>query len=235
MIMLNDGKTDEAFTTLQKTAKSNPDNPGVKIWLGRAARAKGDMTVAQQSFRDAAKLTRAIWRRRPAWPRWPLKRATSTPSARPPRPPWQPARRPPPPTSGAGMAEGSQHEFDKAEADFNQALKLDPKNSLAYLELAPASPGSEEDPRSPEPDSTGDHEQPQLRPRRPHVGPPPTCIKSSPAKAISAVQDQIAKSPQNNEMYDLLADLQMATGDSAGALVSSQKAMQLKPPMPPPS
>jgi Flp pilus assembly protein TadD len=30
-------------------------------------------------------------------------------------------------------------------------------------------------------------------------------------------------------MYDLLADLQLATGDSAGALASAEKAMQLKP------
>ncbi len=56
MILLNDGKTNEAFTELQKAAKANPDSLVVKIWLGRAARAKGDMTVAQQSFRDAVKL-----------------------------------------------------------------------------------------------------------------------------------------------------------------------------------
>ena len=55
MVLLNDGKTNDAFNELQKAAKANPDSLVVKIWLGRAARAKGDMTVAMQSFRDAVK------------------------------------------------------------------------------------------------------------------------------------------------------------------------------------
>ena len=56
MLLLNDGKTADAFNMLQKAAKANPDSLVVKLWLARAALAKGDMTVAQQSFRDAAKL-----------------------------------------------------------------------------------------------------------------------------------------------------------------------------------
>jgi Flp pilus assembly protein TadD len=43
------------------------------------------------------------------------------------------------------------------------------------------------------------------------------------------VQAQITKSPQNGEMYDLLAELQMATGDSKDALASAEKAMQINP------
>ena len=56
MLLLNDGKTDEAFGVLQKAAKANPENLQVKLWLGRAALAKGDTTVAQQSFRDASRI-----------------------------------------------------------------------------------------------------------------------------------------------------------------------------------
>jgi Flp pilus assembly protein TadD len=54
-------------------------------------------------------------------------------------------------------------------------------------------------------------------------------VEKQPAQAVARVQAQIAKSPQNSDMYDLLADLQMATGDSKGALDSSEKAMQLNP------
>jgi Flp pilus assembly protein TadD len=54
-------------------------------------------------------------------------------------------------------------------------------------------------------------------------------FEKQPAKAISRVQDQIAKSPQNSDMYDLLADLQTATGDPKSALASAEKAMQLNP------
>ncbi len=53
--------------------------------------------------------------------------------------------------------------------------------------------------------------------------------EKQPAQAISRVQAQIAKSPQNSEMYDLLAELQTATGDPKGALDSAQKAMQINP------
>src|ERR1700677_3815761 len=56
MILLNDNKITDAYNELQKAAKANPDSLVVKIWLGRAARAKGDTTVAMQSYRDAVKL-----------------------------------------------------------------------------------------------------------------------------------------------------------------------------------
>jgi len=53
--------------------------------------------------------------------------------------------------------------------------------------------------------------------------------EKQPAKAIARVQEQIAKSPQNAEMYDMLSELQGGTGDNAGALASAEKAMQLNP------
>jgi len=54
-------------------------------------------------------------------------------------------------------------------------------------------------------------------------------FEKQPAQALSRVQAQIAKSPQNSEMYDLLAELQMTTGDPKGALASAEKAMQINP------
>ncbi len=56
MLLLNDGKTNEAYDALQKAAKNSPDSVPVKIWFGRAALTKGDLNVAQQSFGDAMKL-----------------------------------------------------------------------------------------------------------------------------------------------------------------------------------
>ncbi len=38
MLLLNDGKTNEAFETLQKAAKANPEDIQVKLWLGRRLR-----------------------------------------------------------------------------------------------------------------------------------------------------------------------------------------------------
>src|SRR5260370_19803333 len=57
MLLLNDGKTNEAFAELEKAAKANPDSIVVKILLGRAPRVKRDMTVAQHRFRHAIQLS----------------------------------------------------------------------------------------------------------------------------------------------------------------------------------
>jgi Flp pilus assembly protein TadD len=54
-------------------------------------------------------------------------------------------------------------------------------------------------------------------------------FEKQPAKAITRVQDQIAKSPQNADMYNLLAELQLNTGDAKDALATAEKAMQLNP------
>ena len=56
-------------------------------------------------------------------------------------------------------------------------------------------------------------------------------FEKQPAKAISRVQEQIAKSPQNSDMYDLLADLQTATGDpkSSARLGGKGDAAQSQP------
>src|SRR5487761_1453294 len=59
MLMLRNGKVNDAFNLLQKASKDAPDNVQLKLWLGRAASAKGDMTVAQESFRDAARISPA--------------------------------------------------------------------------------------------------------------------------------------------------------------------------------
>jgi Flp pilus assembly protein TadD len=52
-------------------------------------------------------------------------------------------------------------------------------------------------------------------------------VDKQPAKAIARVQEQIAKVPQNGDMYNLLSQLQGVTGDTANALASAEKAMQL--------
>jgi Tfp pilus assembly protein PilF len=57
ILLLNDHKPGDAVDALQKAAKNNPENLDVKIWLARAAEAKGDMTLAQQSLQDAAKIS----------------------------------------------------------------------------------------------------------------------------------------------------------------------------------
>ena len=154
MLLLNDGKTNEAFNELQKAAKANPDSLVVKIWLGRAARAKGDMTVAQQSFRDAVKLNPKSLEAQSGLAEISIEThdfnglEQIADSAIAINPQFANAY------IWRGMAEGNKKAFDKADADFHQAIKLDPKNSAGLPGTGAAAPDPAEDSRSQDPSRT---------------------------------------------------------------------------------
>jgi len=228
MLLLNDCKTNEAFETLQKAAKANPEDIQVKLWLGRAARAKGDLTVAQQSFRDATRLNPRSLEAQDGLAQTSIdlrdfnglsQVAEATIALAP-----QSAA----PYIWRGMAEGSQKQYDKAEADFRTALKYDPKNAGAYLELAqlkllqqhiPEGQALLEQSLANNPNNS----------RTLRILVATLMFQKQPAKALSRVQEQIAKSPQNGDMYGLLADLQLQASDVKGSLASAQKALQINP------
>ncbi len=154
MLLLNDNKTTDAFNLLQKAAKNNPENVQVKIWLGRAARLKGDQAVALQSFRDAAKLNPRNFQAQEGLAQAALDArdfgllAQAAEAAIAINP--QAAN----PYIWRGMAEGNQKQYDKTEADFKQAMKLDPKNALAPLSLAELRLSPKEHSRSQNPPRT---------------------------------------------------------------------------------
>ena len=107
-----------------------------------------------------------------------------------------------------GMAEGNKKAFDKADADFHQAIKLDPKELRRPISNWHSCDCSSR--RFPRPRRFSNRRSRSIR------TPPELCdswlllmlVEKQPAQAISRVQAQIAKSPQNSDMYDLLADLQ---------------------------
>jgi tetratricopeptide (TPR) repeat protein len=228
MLLLNDGKVNDAFNTLQKAEKTSPDSIGVKLWLARAARAKGDMTVAQQSYRDAEKLNPKNVEAQTGLAEISIdtrdfttleqlagSAIAATPQASNPYI-WR------------GIAEGSRNDLDKADADFREAIKLDPTNSTAYLELAQLRLAQKKEPEAkPLLEQALQYNPGSERALRLLVS--ALIFEKQPAKALSRLQEQIVKSPQNSGMYDLLSDLQMATGDKVGALASAEKAMQLNP------
>ncbi len=89
------------------------------------------------------------------------------------------------------MAEGNQKLWDKADADFRQAIKLDPKNSGAYLELGQLRLVQK---KIPEAKTLLEQALPI-----PELGARPgpagfdRHVQKQPAKAMSRVQAQIAK------------------------------------------
>jgi tetratricopeptide (TPR) repeat protein len=228
MLMLNDGKVNDAFDTLQKAAKANPENLQVKLWLGRAARAKGDLSVAQQSFRDATKLNSRSIEAQEGLAQTLIDLRDFTGLTQVAEATIAIAPQAPLPYIWRGMAEGSQKQYDKAGADFNTALKYDPKNAGAYLELAqlkllqqhiPEGQALLEQSLANNPNNS----------RALRILVATLMFQKQPAKALSRVQEQIAKSPQNGDMYNLLSDIQIQTGDPKSSLASAQKALQLNP------
>jgi tetratricopeptide (TPR) repeat protein len=228
LILLNDGKTQEAFDDLQKAAKANPDNLQLKIWLGRAARAKGDLPAAQLAFRDATRLNPKSMEAQEGLAQTAVDLRDFTGLAQTAEAAMAIAPQSPLPYLWRGMAEGSQKDYARADADFSTAIKYDPKNSASYLELAqlrllqqhiPEGQGLLEQSLALNPNSS----------RALRILASTYLFQKQPAKAISRVQEQLAKAPQNSDMYALLADLQLQTGDAKASLASAQKAMQLNP------
>ncbi len=226
ILLLNDGKTNEAFDALQKAAKNSPDSVPVKLWLGRAALAKGDLSTAQQSFGDASKLNAtsleaadglaqtAMRRRDPRLLGQVAEKAITVAPQSPVGYLWR------------GMSEAAQQQNDKADADFRQAIKIDPKNSGAYMELG----------------------QLRLAEKKLDVAKPllEQALTYNPSsdralgllvsidiaqkqlpKAVSRIQEQITKAPQNGKMYVQLSEVQLRAGDTNASLDAAQKAMLL--------
>lgn len=228
ILLLNDGKSGEAFDALQKASKNNPDNVQIKTWLGRAALAKGDLNAAQQSYQDAARLSPnnleaedglaqvAIRLQDPKLLGQVADKAVAIAPQSPVGYMWR------------GMAEASQQQYDSAETDLNKALKIDPKNPAVYLELGQLRLAQKKY-----------AEAKPLLEQALNYNPASDralaglvlldLIDKQPQKAISLVQQQIAKVPNNAQMYVQLADLQLRAGDANASLDAAQKAMQINP------
>ena len=228
VLLLNDGKTKEAFDVLQRAAKNNPENLPVKIWLGKAALAMGDVNTAQQSFSDASRLNPSSLEALDGMAQTAMRSQDSALLG-------QAAEKAialaPQSAIGylwRGMSAASQQQNDKAEADFREALKLDPNNSGAYLEMGQlrlVQKKYDEAKSLLEQSLTRNSNSDRALALLASID----LTEKQPQKAIARVQSQITKAPQNGQMYVELAQLEMQVGDANASLDAAQKAVQLSP------
>ncbi|QEE29636.1 tetratricopeptide repeat protein [Terriglobus albidus] len=227
MILLNQKRADDAYKLLQDAAKNSPDNIEVSLWLGVAARTKGDFPLAQQSFKKVLiaepsnfSALQGTAELASAKGDMDLLRqiATSTVKAYP--------------ASGDGFlwlgtAEANDKQFEKAADDFQRALKADPKNSTAMLELAQVRLTQRHVP-----------EARALLERAVEVNGNPQALhllvlsdlQSKQAdKALNRVREQAGRFPQSAALNNELALLQLERKDLAGAATSAERAMHLDP------
>ncbi len=227
-LLLRATKTDEALDLLQKAVKNTPDNVPLRLMLARTAEVKGDKGAAETNFREASRLEpknveaqqglAQMANARGDWGQL-TQIANNTIANHPDYPDaylWR------------GAAEASQKDYAKAEADYQQALKLNPNSPVPLTQLGELrlrqQHGAEAVPyleRALEKNPNDSHALGLL------VG--NDLQQKQPAKAIARVQEQIGKSPQNGALQGMLAQLQLANRDFAAARDSAQKAMQLNP------
>ena len=233
MLLINTGKIDDAFALLQKGVKDSPNNIQMQLLLARVAAVKGDLATSESSFRAVVKQSPANMDGESGLADIALGHkdagALSEVADRT-------IRIHPDLAQGymwRGIAEASRKEYDKAEADFQLVLKGNPNNPTAYLELGMlrlAQGRTAEGKALLE--KALDKDPNQLRALTTLVA--YDFQAKQPAKALSRVQADIARSPGNANLYDVMASVQLQSRDFQGALESSRKAMQMSPSSPGP-
>jgi tetratricopeptide (TPR) repeat protein len=228
IVLLNDGKANEAVSALMGATKDYPKDAFLQFWLGRAALAKGDSDLAEKSLRQAAylnpsKLDAEEELARIAGQRGDLDMLNDVASktiAAVPRFPggyvWRAA------------VEMNRDAQDKAEADLKTAISLAPQAPQAYLEFGKLRFAQK---RYPE----GVALLQQALQTDPNSVEAVRLLVSydlfqkKPADGLARLKSQIEKSPKNSGFYDLLAQLQVQTGSFDQAADTAQKAIQLNP------
>jgi tetratricopeptide (TPR) repeat protein len=228
IVLLNNGKKDDAVNALQGAASNAPKDAFIQFWLGRAAMAKGDSGQAEKSFRQAAQLNPRLLEAQEELARIASLRgdmsllsdvAEKTIAAAPRFPGgylWR------------AITEISHNSPDKAEADMKTAISNAPQSAQAYLLLGDLRFSQK---RYPEGavlmEQALQYDPNSIGALRGLVG--YDFYKKQPAQALARINAQIAKSPKNSSFYDLLAQVQAGSKNFDQASASAQKAMEVNP------
>jgi tetratricopeptide (TPR) repeat protein len=126
-----------------------------------------------------------------------------------------------------GTAEANQ-KHDGAQADFEMALKKDPNNATAYLELGQLHlrQGQLAEGKALLEQAIA-HDPNMLQALEGLVG--YDLAAKDPAKAQARIEAQIAKAPGNAGLYAMLSALELHLKNFSGSRDSAAKAMQLSP------
>jgi Flp pilus assembly protein TadD len=226
IVLLNAGKSYEAASALQSAVMDYPKDAFIQFWLGKAALARGDLTLAEKSFRQAAELRPPGLQARQELALIATQKgdvsllsevADKTIALAP--------------TFAEGYlwrasVEMTHNSSDQAEADLQSAMKLAPSNPVPYLQLGKIRLFQK---RFPE----GVQLLQQALEKDPDSAQALRLLVSydlyqkHPDAALALLNQQIAKRPANSEFYDLLAEYQIEVKDLDHALATAQKAFQI--------
>jgi tetratricopeptide (TPR) repeat protein len=227
IMLLNEGKANDAVNALQSAAKDYPKDAYIQFWLGRAQLAKGDLSSAEATFRRTAdstpfQLDVQVELAQIAGQRGDMKLlsevADKTIAAAPRSPAgfvWR------------ATVEISHNELNKAEADLKTAMEFAPQSAPSYLQLGKIRFAQKKYGEGATLlEQALQYDVNSIEAMRILVG--YDLFQKKADRAVTRLNAQIAKSPQNSAYYVLLAQLQLGK-DLDAAVASVQKAMQLNP------
>ena len=228
IVLLNAGKAADAVNALQSAVKDAPKDAFLQYWLGRAALAKGDASVAEASFRQAATLNPSNVEAEEALAQIAGQRGDLNQLAEVANKTIAAVPRFPGGYVWRALVEMNHGAQDKAEADLKTAMSVAPNNPQAYLQLGRLRFTQKRFPEG----VTLLEQALQYDPNAFDALSLEVAYdlnQKQADKALARVNAQIAKSPGNSAFDDLLARLQIQSKNLDQAAATAQKAMQLNP------
>jgi len=226
IVMLNDGRADDAVNALQSAARDYPKDASIQFWLGKAALARGDFTLAETSFRNSAVLEPArldaqqelaILAVQHGDMDLLLEVADNTIKSAPHFPGGYVWR---------AVVELARNKPELAEPDLKTAIAIAPKSAPAYLQLGKIRFMQKKYPEAVSLlEQNLQYDPNSIEAMRLLIG--YDLYQKQLDKALARVNQQIAIAPKNSSLYVLLAELQIQSNKLDLAAVSAQKAMQL--------
>lgn len=225
-LLLHDGKTNDAFTLLQKAVGGAPDDVRLRLMLAQVSANLGKNAVAETNLREAAKLDpRNLDAARGlaalAFAHADMDQlnqlATQTIAYHPEAADgylWR------------GTSEAKQQQLDQANNDFETALKKDPNDQTATLDMGELRLAQKKT-------AEGRALLEQVLARDPNQVMALNLLvatdlqEKQPEKALALVEAQIAKSPNNPALYADLSALQLQLKNFPAAQDNAQKALAI--------
>jgi tetratricopeptide (TPR) repeat protein len=228
IVMLNNGKAGDAVNALQSAAKDFPKDAFIQLWLGKAALASGDPSLAEKSFHQATALNPGTLEAQQELARIASQRGDMNLMGEVAEKTIAAAPRFPGGYVWRATVEWNHNDPARAEADLKTAISVAPQSPQAYLKL-----GQLRFAEKLFPEGAALLEQAlQFDPNsvdalRGLVG--YDLYVKQPDHALARLNAQIAKEPKNSNFYDLLAQYQVQNKNLDQASAAAQKAMQINP------
>lgn len=228
ILLIQDGKTNEAVSDLQAAVRDTPDDAFLQFWLGKAQLANGDPDGAERSFLESSRLDPNNVDTQNVLAELGVERGDSSLVASEADHMISTA-----PHYAVGyiwraIMEMRDNTYDRAEADLKTAISIAPNDAAGYVQMGKLLFMEK---RNTDAVASLEHAL-QLDPdyvEAVHLIMAYDADQKQPEKALARLQAQMKIRPQNSGYYDLLADWYINAKQPNSGADAAEKAIQLNP------